>query len=390
MDNPTLLLALAVLSSICSVALIANWASNRFIPGLFRIAIGYTISTAGILLLTTQGTLPPILSGALATTLVMGGRIPMLFGLAAFWHQSKSSLPIFCLLWFVGSVIGFFYFTLIDDSVLWRTRIFVAMMEVFFILGAIVLVRGLRRERRLRPTLAISTTYGAYFLIGLFLFNAVIDGILLLTRPVVPLAGDDPSTFFLLLTHFVTMITIGFAVIMMTMEELSVDYKENAVFDPITTALNHRTFLEMGQRALGAARRHDQPVSLLTIEIMNFARVAREHDAKTANKLLRHFTRETMADRRHEDILGRSSTCEFRLLLPGVDEAGAASVMGKLKDTLSEQVLQHHNEPLRVEMAIAATTRRGDALSLQLMLLEGEMAVFKLKQQQAYTRRPLS
>lgn len=379
MDNPTLLVALSVLSCICSVALIANWASNRLIPGLLPIAAGYVISTLGILLLTTQDSLSPLFSTALASILIMGGRVPLLYGLAAFWNQERSRIPWVLLIAFVLASAGFLYFTLLSENLQSRSGIFVLYMVVFFFMGAFILLRGLHIERRMRPNVMISTTYGAYFLIGLFIFNALTDITVVLTRSAVPLTVTDPSTFYLLLNHFVTMIVIGFAVIMMTMEELSIEHKENAIFDPITSALNHRTFIEVAQRALGIALRYSAPVSLITLEILNYDQVKALYKSATANSFLRHVTSRTAEQRRNEDVLGRCSTTEFRLLLPGVDEAGTAIVVQRIEEALRRGNFHHLDREVKVEFAISAVTKREEGLNLQQMLQDGEIAMFKLQ-----------
>jgi diguanylate cyclase (GGDEF)-like protein len=381
MDNATLLLALAILSSICSLALFANWAGNRYVPGLLSIAIGYAVSTVGILLLTSQSVLPPILSTVLASLLVMGGRVPLLFGLAGFWHQEKSRLPLLLLGWYLVSAAGFYYFVMIEDSIQARAAVFVQHMVIFFLMGAYIVMRGLYTERRMRPNVAISTTYGAYFLVGLFIFNAVADIFFVLTRSSVALVETDSSTFFLLLNHFVTMMTIGFAVIMMTMEELSIEFKENAFFDPITTALNHRTFLEIAQRTIGAARRHGEPVSLLTIEITNYEDVSAQFSANFANRYLRHVATRTTDHRRNEDLLGRFGTTEFQLLLPGVDEEGAKAVCDRLQESLQKADFRLFDKVVTIDFVNSSVTKHKDELNLQSLMQEGELELFRLKHQ---------
>jgi diguanylate cyclase (GGDEF)-like protein len=351
------------------------------VPGLLSIAIGYAVSTIGILLLTSQAVLPPILSTALASILVMGGRVPLLYGLAGFWHQEKSRLPLILLVWYLVSAVGFYYFVMIEDSIQVRAAVFVQYMVIFFLMGAFIVMRGLNTVRRLRPNVAISTTYGAYFLVGLFIFNAVADIFFVLTRSSVALVETDSSTFFLLLNHFVTMMTIGFAVIMMTMEELSIEFKENAFFDPITTALNHRTFLEIAQRAIGAARRHGEPVSLLTIEITNYEDVSAQFSATIANRYLRHIAARTTDHRRNEDLLGRFGTTEFQLLLPGVDEEGAKAVCDRLQESLHNADFRLFDKVVTVDFVISSVTKHKDELNLQSLMQEGELELFRLKHQ---------
>lgn len=117
MDNSSLLIMLSLMAVICSLGLFANWYSNRLVPGLLSWATGFAMLAAGLILLGTQGVLPPFISALLANTLLMAGRSPVLLGLATFWNQEKSQLPLFCIILCVASVGGFYYFTFVDDSI---------------------------------------------------------------------------------------------------------------------------------------------------------------------------------------------------------------------------------------------------------------------------------
>lgn len=381
MDPSTLIVTLALVATICSVALFANWYSNRLVPGLLSIAMGFAMTAVGIMLLSTQDTLPPTISVLLSNSMIMGGRIPILIGLAAFWNQEKSQIPLFCGVWLIGSIVGFYYFTLVDDSVIWRIRIYTSMIFISCCAAVYILVKGLKIERRLRPVMAITTNYGAYGLIGLFIFNATYEAILGLTRPGIPLTDSDGGTALLLLSALATVLIIALAVIIMTMEELSVEYKENAIFDPITTILNHRTFLEVSNRVLGVALRYSKPVSMLTIEVTNLDEIAQQFGARIANELLRHFSLMATDRRRNEDVLARSGFNQFHMLLPGVDEAGAAVVMSKIRQAVMAEDFIYRGNALEINMVIASITKREEDLNLQQMLQESELSLFRAKQE---------
>jgi len=375
MENTTLIASLALVSSVCSLALFANWYSNRLVPGLLMIAIGYAITSVGTLLLTTQGSITPVISVLLANGILLGGRIPMLYGLALFWNQEKSQLPIFCIVWLAGTLIGFYYFTLIDESVIWRIRINTVMGVIFSISFVYILIKGLRIEAKLRPVMAITSNFGAYALIALFSLNALGEAVLMLLRPGVPLTDPDSGTSLLLLGGMFTALFSAIAFIVMTMEELSVEHKENAIFDPITTILNHRTFLEVSQRVLGVALRYSKPVSMIIIEVANLDEISKLFGVRVANELLRHFSLMATDRRRNEDVLARATFNKFHLLLPGVDETGAQVVISKIKDAVQDEDFVYRGHRLEAKLRIASITKREEDLNLQQMLQECELAL---------------
>ncbi len=380
MENQTLTIALTLVSVVSSVALFVNWAGNRHIPGLLIIAIGFLVTSIGILLLTTQGTLAPVVSVVIANSLTLGGRLPVVIGLAAFWNQEKSKVPIFCGALLVATIGAIAYFTLMNEDTMWRIRVYTVMMVIFALSNIFIIANGLRIERKLRPVMTMSSNFGAFLALMLFSFNAVTEFILLLVRAGTPLNSPDEGTSLVLLGSIFTMVVFAFAIIIMTMEELSVEHKENAIYDPITTILNHRTFLEVGQRIMGVALRYSKPVSLLTIEVENMDDIVKQHGYKVGNEMLRHFSLMATDRRRNEDVLARSSFKEFRMLLPGVDEEGSKVVIAKIKNTLQGEDYVYRGNKLEVIVNFACVTRREEDLNLQQMLQEGEVELFRVKQ----------
>ena len=380
MENETLTIALTLVSVVSSIALFVNWAGNKHIPGLLIIAIGFLVTSVGNLLLTTQDSLAPVVSIVLANSLTLAGRLPVVMGLAAFWNQEKSKVPILCGVLLIATIASIAYFTLANEDTMWRIRAYTVMMVIFALSNIYIIANGLRIERKLRPVMTMSSNFGAFLALMLFSFNAVTEFILLLVRAGAPLSSPDEGTALVLLGSIFTMVVFAFAIIIMTMEELSVEHKENAIYDPITTILNHRTFLEVGQRIMGVALRYSKPVSLLTIEVENMDDIVKTHGYKVGNEMLRHFSLMATDRRRNEDVLARSSFKEFRMLLPGVDEEGSKIVINKIKNTLQGEDYVYRGNKLEVVVNFACVTRREEDLNLQQMLQEGEVELFRVKQ----------
>lgn len=383
MDNQTLIIALSLVSIVSSVALFVNWAGNRHIPGLLPIACGFLVTSIGVLLLTTQGNLTSLVSIILANALILGGRIPIVAGLAAFWNQEQSKLPIIASVLFLISIGTISYFALVEDNIAWRIRAYTFMMVFFSLANFYLVFNGLSLERRIRPVMTTTSNYGAILALLLFGFNAATQVFTLLLRSSPTLNAPDQGTAFLLLGSIFTVVVFAFAIIIMTMEELTVEHKENAIYDPITTILNHRTFLEVGQRIMGVALRYSKPVTMLTIEVENMDAIVKQHGYKVGNEMLRHFSLLASDRRRNEDVLARSSFKEFRLLLPGVDEEGAQVVINKIQSAMAGEDYVYRGNTLNATLNIACVTRREEDLNFQQMLSDGEAELFRVKQKQA-------
>lgn len=379
MENLALTAALALVAVIASTALFINWAGNKRIPGLLLIATSFTISSIGTLLLATQGVWPAVVSVFLANGLTLLGRIPLLAGLARFWNQESPKLIISITILSLLSIIGIFYFTLVSDSTLWRIRIFTVMIMIFDISYVYTISKGLQQERKSRPTMSLSPNYGAFTAIALSAFTTVAGLVMMFLRDGASLNSTDAGTSIFLLGAIFIVAMYPFCIIIMTMEELNVEHQENAIFDPITGILNHRTFLEVGQRVMGIALRYSKPVSLLTIEIDNMDKVIKKFGTNVANEMLRHFSLMATDRRRNEDVLARASFKEFRMLLPGVDEKGCDVVIRKVNKSLQAETFVFRGEVVAITVTIAAVTRREEDLILTEMLQEGEIELHKLK-----------
>jgi diguanylate cyclase (GGDEF)-like protein len=379
MDTINLAIALGMVSLVTAVALIVNWASNIQVPGLLRIAIGHTVTCIGLLLLSMQDTLPPIISILIANALLMGGHIPILSGLATFWNQETTRLPLFGSAWLAVAIAGLYYFAFIDESILWRIRIVSVTLAMLSACAVYLLTNGIKIERKLRPVMAINTNFGAYLLITLSLFSVIFELAFMLARGEQPLGSSEAATSAALLTAIVSVVIFALTIIIMTMEEVKVEYQEDAIFDPITTILNERTFIEVCNRVLGVALRYTKPVSMLTIELTNLDDIVKQHGTKVGNAMLRHFALMATDRRRNEDVLARSSYKQFRMLLPGVDEAGSKVVIQKIEDALLGEGYVYRGNSLKAEFLICAITKREEDLHLQQMFQEGEVELIRMQ-----------
>lgn len=387
LHTPTLVLVTGLVTLVASIALFINWIANRHVPGLLKIAIGYVLNAVGLTLLSQQEYLHPALSVVMANGTVLFGRILIILGLAEYWKQEDSKLPGINLFVLAGWLLGYIYFTFINDSMSSRIALYTPV-SVFINLCAIyILFNGIRIERGLRPVMSATAHYGAYLLIVMMVLNSLGETTLAFMRDSASLMEPDLATGLLFLGIVLSVMIFPFAIIIMTMEELSVEHEENAIYDPITTILNKRTFLEVGQRIMGVALRYSKPVSLLTIEVINMQQIVEKHGHQAGNKLLRHFSLLANDRRRNEDVLARTSFKDFRLMLPGVAQDGAQVVVEKISKANKESDFEIDGKVIEIDFLVSAITRKEEELNLQQMLQDGELELAKLKS--AHTGQPI-
>jgi diguanylate cyclase (GGDEF)-like protein len=379
MENLALTAALALVSMVAAAGLFINWAGNKKVPGLLLIAAAFSLTSTGILLLATQGIWPAIVSVFLANCLVLLGAVPLLIGLAKFWNQESSTLVITIVALCLLTIAGIYYFTLVSDEAIWRIRVFTVMIVIFNISYVYVISKGLQQARKRRPIMSMNPNFGAFTAIALSSFTAVAGLVMMFLRADAPLDSTDIGTSIFLLGAIFFAAVFPFTVIIMTVEETNLEHQENAIFDSITTILNHRTFLEVGERVMGIALRYSKPVSLLTIEIDDMDKVVKKFGTNIANEMLRHFSLIANDRRRSEDVLARTSFKEFGMLLPGVDQKGCEVVIRRINKTLQEESFSFSGEQVPISVTIAAVTRQEEGLNLTDMLQEGQIELHRRK-----------
>jgi diguanylate cyclase (GGDEF)-like protein len=379
MENLALTAALALVSMVAAAGLFINWAGNKKVPGLLFIAAAFSVTSTGILLLATQGIWPAIVSVFLANCLVLLGAVPLLIGLAKFWNQESSTLVITIVALCLLTIAGIYYFTLVSDEAIWRIRVFTVMIVIFNISYVYVISKGLQQARKRRPIMSMNPNFGAFTAIALSSFTAVAGLVMMFLRADAPLDSTDIGTSIFLLGAIFFAAVFPFTVIIMTVEETNLEHQENAIFDSITTILNHRTFLEVGERVMGIALRYSKPVSLLTIEIDDMDKVVKKFGTNIANEMLRHFSLIANDRRRSEDVLARTSFKEFGMLLPGVDQKGCEVVIRRINKTLQEESFSFSGEQVPISVTIAAVTRQEEGLNLTDMLQEGQIELHRRK-----------
>ena len=256
----TLAIALGLTSTMCSIALFVNWADNRHISGLFLITVVFTVTSIGILLLSTEGPLPLLVSIVIANSLIILGRIPLLIDLAKFWTQEESRIAAVTSALTAVTIVGLHYFTFMQEDAVSRIRLYTVMMFTFNLFYVYIISSGLKEARKRLSAMAVSANFGAFLALMLFTSNAVTEIIVMFLRSAAPLTLSDSGSSIVLLSAIFTTAVFAFATIITAMEELNMERQENTGFDPVTTMLNNRIFIEVGQRVMGRALRYSTSI----------------------------------------------------------------------------------------------------------------------------------
>jgi diguanylate cyclase (GGDEF)-like protein len=116
---------------------------------------------------------------------------------------------------------------------------------------------------------------------------------------------------------------------------LNTELARLAAIDSITGLRNRRAIDEYLHEALSAARRHDQALSVLVMDIDHFKAINDSLGHHTGDAVLEHTAGVLEGALRTEDAIGRWGGEEFLVVLPSTDEDGALRVTERLRSALA-------------------------------------------------------
>jgi diguanylate cyclase (GGDEF)-like protein len=117
--------------------------------------------------------------------------------------------------------------------------------------------------------------------------------------------------------------------------------------DPLTGLSNRRVFMETLEREFARARRHNTPLSLLSLDIDHFKLVNDTFGHQTGDKVLKWLSKILRLTVRVGDIACRVGGEEFSIILPWTDMEQAKNLAFRIKEALAKSPLPTASTVLR-------------------------------------------
>ncbi len=189
-----------------------------------------------------------------------------------------------------------------------------------------------------------------------------------------------PWLIFALVTMLGVLILVLFARLMADrarLTALSARMERNAQTDSLTRLYNRRALTEHLTRAAARARRHEEPLSVLMIDLDRFKQTNDTYGHEAGDEVLC-----TVADclrdaLRTEDIYGRWGGDEFLVVLPQTDGSGAKTIAERLRATALALELVELGLPDGISLCIGAAT--GVHTNPHDLVREADLALYQAK-----------
>jgi two-component system cell cycle response regulator len=150
--------------------------------------------------------------------------------------------------------------------------------------------------------------------------------------------------------------------------------------DSLTDLYNTAHIVERCDGEVSRAKRYDQSLSCLLIDIDGFKAVNDTYGHPVGNEVLRGLANLLRGSIRGSDSLGRYGGEEFLLVLPQTDRSGAAMLAERLRQTVEGSVFRVGLVSVRITISIGvASFPDRDVVGRETLLLAVDRAVYRAK-----------
>jgi diguanylate cyclase (GGDEF)-like protein len=139
-------------------------------------------------------------------------------------------------------------------------------------------------------------------------------------------------------------------------EELQRRLFESSMLDPLTRAANRRYLMQRLMSEVAHARRHVQPLSLVTMDPDGFRRVNDAHGHLVGDVALRAIAARAARMVRAEDVFARYAAGRFAVLSRATNREGALALAERLRDAILELEIPTDAAPIRLTACFGAAS----------------------------------
>ena len=117
---------------------------------------------------------------------------------------------------------------------------------------------------------------------------------------------------------------------------LNNEVSQLTIEDELTGLFNQRHFMDLGEREFRRARRFQRELSVMIVDVDQFAKVNQTYGENAGNQVLLNIAKLIQANVRNVDIPTRYNHEKFAVLLTETDRAGAGIISDRLRELIAE------------------------------------------------------
>ena len=142
-------------------------------------------------------------------------------------------------------------------------------------------------------------------------------------------------------------------------------FQQEARLDPLTGLANRRQFDEWSLRACNLARRHQQPLCLMSMDLDFFKRINDTWGHDGGDAVLKHIGNALPALVRGSDIVARFGGEEFVVAMPQTSLETAAEIAERVRMSLASQNVDFNGQTIRFTASMGLVCMTPDELEIE-------------------------
>ncbi len=161
----------------------------------------------------------------------------------------------------------------------------------------------------------------------------------------------------------------------------AVNLKKISITDPLTSLLNRRYFEERISEELERSRRHNQPFSLIIIDIDDFKEFNDTYGHLYGDAALRNTAIGIRGCTRVIDIAARYGGEEFAVILPTTDKEGALIIGNRIRDEIDNMSfpIKSLGKTTKLTVSLGIATYPVDAATIEDLINNADRALYRAK-----------
>jgi len=162
-------------------------------------------------------------------------------------------------------------------------------------------------------------------------------------------------------------------------KRLNAGLEQLAMTDYLTNLYNRRYFMQRGVEEFKRARRNNQPLGLLMLDIDQFKKVNDTYGHDTGDMALQQVAATLKSSLREIDILGRMGGEEFAVLLPNTSLHDAVLLAERVQQVMASTPVETLRSPLSITISIGVAIVTDEISCIDDLLRTADTFMYQAK-----------
>lgn len=161
--------------------------------------------------------------------------------------------------------------------------------------------------------------------------------------------------------------------------QLKEKFEQLANTDELTGIYNRRYFFENANKEFDRARRYEQTLVVISIDVDHFKAVNDNYGHPVGDQVLIKIAQLISPTIRAQDVFARIGGEEFSVLLPNISEADSLHAAERLRELLDANIIKVNSIELPIKISLGVSVLKESDLNFQDLYARSDMALYKAK-----------